>query len=101
MQDAIEFLLRLPDRMKNNVDARQPATDPVRDNLQLQIIETFMCRKCQRTEPKRQETSAGSTCPPPPPLRSQDVYHGGALRLSMRPDQHELLYQSCHKLVTT
>ena len=55
MQDASEFLLRLLNTMKDEVDAYRPAKNPVRDNFQFQTIENFMCTKCHETMQKRQE----------------------------------------------
>ena len=45
MQDANEFLLRLLDTIKDEVDARRPAANPVRDNFQYQTVESYMCTK--------------------------------------------------------
>ena len=45
MQDANEFLLRLLDTMKDEIDARRPAENPVRDNFQYQTVESYMCTK--------------------------------------------------------
>ena len=54
MQDANEFLLRLLDAIKDEVDARRPAANPVRQ-IQYQIVESYMCTKCHEMVLKRQE----------------------------------------------
>lgn len=60
MQDANEFLLRLLDTIKEEVDGSRPptpelpappadqpgtATNPVRDNFEYQTVESYMCTK--------------------------------------------------------
>ena len=41
MQDASEFLLRLLDTMKEEIDACRPANNPVRKNFQYQTVESY------------------------------------------------------------
>ena len=53
MQDASEFLLRLLDTLKDEIDARRPATNPVRDNFQYQTAESYTCTKCHESMLKR------------------------------------------------
>ena len=94
MQDAGEFLLRLLDTMKDEIDARRPTTDPVRNNFQYQTIERYMCVKCRQTVLKRQENISWFLSVP---RRQGNVTPTlqDAIRLSMRPDRRELLCQQC------
>ena len=55
MQDANKFLFRRLDAVKDELDARQPGANPVRDNFQYQTIESYMCTRCQETVLKRRE----------------------------------------------
>ena len=95
MQDAKEFLLRLLDTIKAEIDTRCPTQNPVRNNFQYQFIEQYTCSKCHKIElkhqdciswfvgvPHRQDTDA-------PTLQD-------ALRLSMQPDRRERSCQQCH-----
>ncbi|XP_043219969.1 ubiquitin carboxyl-terminal hydrolase 37-like [Amphibalanus amphitrite] len=94
MQDANEFLLRLLDTMKDEVDARRSTDNPVRDNFHYQTLESYRCTKCHETVLKRQENISWFVSVP---------HHQGteaptlqdALRLSMRPDRRHLLCQHC------
>ncbi|KAF0290802.1 Ubiquitin carboxyl-terminal hydrolase 29 [Amphibalanus amphitrite] len=94
MQDANEFLLRLLDTMKDEVDARRSTDNPVRDNFHYQTLESYRCTKCHETVLKRQENISWFVSVP---------HHQGteaptlqdALRLSMRSDRRHLLCQHC------
>ena len=41
MQDTSEFPLRLLDTIKDELDARQRAANPVRDNFQYQTVKSY------------------------------------------------------------
>ncbi|KAF0301453.1 Ubiquitin carboxyl-terminal hydrolase 37 [Amphibalanus amphitrite] len=94
MQDANEFLLRLLDTLKEEIDAQRPTDNPVRDNFQYQTIESYMCTKCHETVLKQQENISWFVSVP----RHQGTEAPtllDALRLCMRPDRRELLCQHC------
>ncbi|XP_043226569.1 ubiquitin carboxyl-terminal hydrolase 37-like [Amphibalanus amphitrite] len=94
MQDANEFLLRLLDTMKEEIDARRPTDNLVRDNFQYQTVESYMCTKCHETVLKQQENICWFVSVP---RRQGTETHTlqDALRLCMRPDRRELLCQHC------
>ncbi|KAF0294222.1 Ubiquitin carboxyl-terminal hydrolase 37 [Amphibalanus amphitrite] len=94
MQDANEFLLRLLDTMKGEIDARRPTDNPVRDNFQYQVVESYMCTKCHETALKRQENIC---CFVRVPRRqgTETPTLQDALRMCMRPDRRERLCQHC------
>ncbi|XP_043197641.1 ubiquitin carboxyl-terminal hydrolase 37-like [Amphibalanus amphitrite] len=94
MQDANEFLLRLLDTMKDEIDARRPTDNPVRDNFQYQTVESYMCTKCHETVLKRQENISWFVSVPRRQGTEAPTLQD-ALRLSMRPDRRELLCQHC------
>ena len=95
MQDASEFLLRLLDTMKDEVDASVPTANPVRNNFQYRTIESCMCTKCSETVLKRQENICWFVRVPHR-QGNQTPTLQDAIRLSMRPDRRELLCQRCH-----
>ena len=95
MQDASEFLLRLLDAMKDEVDASVPTANPVRNNFQYRTIESCMCTKCSETVLKRQENICWFVRVPHR-QGNQTPTLQDAIRLSMRPDRRELLCQRCH-----
>ena len=95
MQDASEFLLRLLDVMKDEVDASVPTANPVRNNFQYRTIESCMCTKCSETVLKRQENICWFVRVPHR-QGNQTPTLQDAIRLSMRPDRRELLCQRCH-----
>ncbi|KAF0307575.1 Ubiquitin carboxyl-terminal hydrolase 37 [Amphibalanus amphitrite] len=80
MQDANEFLLRLLDTMKEEIDARRPTDNLVRDNFQYQTVESRVAKFPYRT--------TGMPGTETPTLQD-------ALRLCMQPDRRELLCQHC------
>ncbi|KAF0313058.1 Ubiquitin carboxyl-terminal hydrolase 37 [Amphibalanus amphitrite] len=103
MQDANEFLLRLLDTIKDEIDARQPSANPVRDNFQFQTMENFMCIRCQKRMPRWQESITWFVSVPRR-QGSEVPTLQDALRLSMQPERRELLCQHCRHgecLVTT
>ncbi|KAF0298908.1 Ubiquitin carboxyl-terminal hydrolase 37 [Amphibalanus amphitrite] len=103
MQDANEFLLRLLDTIKDEIDARQPSANPVRDNFQFQTMENFMCIRCHKTVPRRQESITWFVSVPRR-QGSEVPTLQDALRLSLQPERRELLCQHCRHgecLVTT
>ncbi|KAF0306877.1 Ubiquitin carboxyl-terminal hydrolase 37 [Amphibalanus amphitrite] len=94
MQDANEFLLRLLDTMKEEIDARRTTDNPVRDNFQYQIVESYMCTNCHETVLKRQEDISWFVSVPRRQGTEAPTLQD-ALRLSMRPDRRHLLCQHC------
>ncbi|XP_043203061.1 ubiquitin carboxyl-terminal hydrolase 37-like [Amphibalanus amphitrite] len=94
MQDANEFLLRLLDTMKEEIDARRPTDNLVRDNFQYQTVESYMCTKCHETVLKQQENICWFVSVPRRQGTETPTLQD-ALRLCMRPDRRELLCQHC------
>ncbi|XP_037077045.1 ubiquitin carboxyl-terminal hydrolase 37-like [Pollicipes pollicipes] len=94
MQDANEFLLRLLDTIKDEIDARRPAANPVRDNFEYQTIESYMCTNCHKTVLKRQDNISWFVSVPRR-QGSQAPTLQDALRLSMRSDERELHCEHC------
>ncbi|XP_043210166.1 ubiquitin carboxyl-terminal hydrolase 37-like [Amphibalanus amphitrite] len=94
MQDANEFLLRLLDTMKGEIDARRPTDNPVRDNFQYQVVESYMCTKCHETALKRQENICWFVRVPRRQGTETPTLQD-ALRMCMRPDRRERLCQHC------
>ncbi|XP_043233927.1 ubiquitin carboxyl-terminal hydrolase 37-like [Amphibalanus amphitrite] len=94
MQDANEFLLRLLDTMKEEIDARRPTDNLVRDNFQYQTVESYMCTKCHETVLKQQENICWFVSVPHRQGTETPTLQD-ALRLCMRPDRRELLCQHC------
>ncbi|KAF0305222.1 Ubiquitin carboxyl-terminal hydrolase 37 [Amphibalanus amphitrite] len=94
MQDANEFLLRLLDTMKEEIDARRTTDNPVRDNFQYQTVESYMCTNCHETVLKRQEDISWFVSVPRRQGTEAPTLQD-ALRLSMQPDRRELLCQHC------
>ena len=95
MQDASEFLLRLLDTMKEELDARHPSANPVRDNFEYRTIDSSTCLKCHETALTLQENICWFVAVPHCQGISTPTLHE-ALRLSMQPNRRELLCQLCH-----
>ncbi|KAF0291981.1 Ubiquitin carboxyl-terminal hydrolase 37 [Amphibalanus amphitrite] len=77
--------------MKEEIDARRPTDNPVRDNFQYQTVKSYMCTNCREIVLKRQEDIGWFVSVP----RRQEPMLQDALRLSMQPDRRELLCQHC------
>ena len=94
MQDANEFLMRLLNTMMNEIDVRQMASNPIRNNFQFSITESHMCMKCRETVLKRQENICLFVTVPCQQSTETPTLQD-AFNLSMRPDLRELLCQYC------
>ena len=94
MQDANEFLLRLLDTIKDEIDVSRVPANPVRDNFEFQIDESYMCTKCRETVMKRQDNITWFLSVPRP-QDSETPTLQDALRFSLRSDLRELLCQHC------
>ncbi|KAF0306423.1 Ubiquitin carboxyl-terminal hydrolase 37 [Amphibalanus amphitrite] len=95
MQDANEFLLRLLDTMKDEIDERRSTDNPVRDNFQYQTVESYKCTKCHETVLKCQENISWFVSVPRRQGTEAPTLQD-ALQLSMQPDRRELLCHRCH-----
>lgn len=97
MQDANEFLLRLLDTLKDELDASERRLpNPVRSSFEYETQESYRCCRCGHQAQRRQANISWFVNVPrrshdaraPPTLQD-------ALRLSMRPDERELTCEQC------